>query len=47
MFQTEPALGFSLQSIDPSAKQPALSGFLLSYDFDHPASSARDEIKMA
>jgi hypothetical protein len=27
MFQTAPAVGFSLQSFDPSAKQPALAGF--------------------
>jgi hypothetical protein len=47
MFQTKPAPGFSLQSFDHSAKPPALSGLLLSYAFDHPASSARDEIKMA
>jgi hypothetical protein len=47
MFQTKPASGFPLQSIDPFAKQPALSGFLLSYAFNHPVSSARDEIKMA
>jgi len=46
MFQTKPACGFSLQSFDPSAKQPALAGILLSYAFNHPVSSARDEIKM-
>jgi hypothetical protein len=46
MFQTKPAFGFSLQSFDPSAKQPALAGILLSYAFNHPVSSARDEIKM-
>jgi hypothetical protein len=46
MFQTKPAFGFSLQSFDPSAKPPALSGILLSYAFNHPVSSARDELKM-
>jgi hypothetical protein len=46
MFQTKSAFGFSLQSFDPSVKQPALAGILLSYAFNHPVSSARDEVKM-
>jgi hypothetical protein len=35
MFQTQPALGFALQSFDPCAEQPALSGVCLSYAFAH------------
>jgi hypothetical protein len=46
MFQTAPADGFSLQSLDPPAKQPVLAHLFLSYAFGHPVSSARDEIKM-
>jgi len=40
-FRPNPPLGFALQSIDPCAEQPALSGICLSCAFAHPVSSRR------